>query len=300
MKRTKLLSLILLVIFVLPFPVFGRELSPIVSADWLEKNLNNPKLVMIDVRKAEEYEKGHIPNSINIFFGTWLSKKQDLLLELPRDEDLFNIIGTSGIKSDSIVVVIGKTDTDFDRADSIRVVWTLIYAGVKNVAVLDGAYNKWLKDKKPVSTEIIKPKTAEYRGKANKAMVVSKEYVRGRIGKSIIVDARTPDDFFGFSKPPFAEKAGHIQSAVCLPTPWIFTKEGTFNSKEELGAMAIGVVGKDTSKEIIVYCGVGGYATTWWFVLTELLGYKNVKVYDGSIQEWSRDPKAPMTKYSWR
>jgi thiosulfate/3-mercaptopyruvate sulfurtransferase len=300
MKKMKCLSLFLLAIFLVPFPVFARELSPIVSTDWLEKNLNNPKLVMIDVRKAEEYKEGHIPSSINVFFGAWLSKKQDLLLELPEDEDLFKTIGTSGIRGDSIVVIIGKTDTDYDRADSIRVAWTLIYADVKNVAVLDGAYNKWLKDKKPVSTEIVKPKTTEYRGKVNKAMLASKDYVRGRIGKSIIVDARTPDDFFGFTKAPFVEKAGHIQSAVCLPTPWIFTKEGTFNSKEELGAMALGVVGKDTSKEIIVYCGVGGYATTWWFALTELLGYKNVKVYDGSVQEWSKDPKAPMTKYSWR
>jgi len=63
--------------------------------------------------------------------------------------------------------------------------------------------------------------------------------------------------------------------------------------------MALGIVGRDKSREIIIYCGVGGYSSTWWFVLTELLGYTDVKIYDGSAQEWTRDPEAPVVKYRW-
>jgi thiosulfate/3-mercaptopyruvate sulfurtransferase len=64
--------------------------------------------------------------------------------------------------------------------------------------------------------------------------------------------------------------------------------------------MASGVIGQPKANEIIVYCGVGGYASSWWFVLTQVLEYDKVRIFDGSIQEWSKDPKAPMTKYSWR
>jgi thiosulfate/3-mercaptopyruvate sulfurtransferase len=63
--------------------------------------------------------------------------------------------------------------------------------------------------------------------------------------------------------------------------------------------MASGVLGADKSKEIVVYCGVGGYSSTWWFLLTQILGYQNVKLYDGSFEEWSKDPKAPVESYRW-
>jgi thiosulfate/3-mercaptopyruvate sulfurtransferase len=295
-------ALYLLLSFVLLVPVLvsGRNVSPIVSTDWLGQNLNNPKLVMVDIRKVEEYKEGHIPGAINVFFGAWIIEKNKLLLELPADDDLLDTIGSSGIKDDSIVVVFSKSDNDFARADATRVAWTLITAGVKNVAVLDGGYAKWLKEKKAVSIDMVKPNAGKYNGKINKANVVSKDYVLKRIGKTTIVDTRTPDDFFGITVAPFAPKAGHIKSAILLPTPWVYTEEGTFRSKDDIEAMATGVIGKNKSKEVIIYCGVGGYASTWSFLLSQMLGYKNVKIYDGSMQEWSMDPNAPVTKYGWR
>jgi thiosulfate/3-mercaptopyruvate sulfurtransferase len=108
-----------------------------------------------------------------------------------------------------------------------------------------------------------------------------------------------PDFFFGVSKLDFVDRAGHIKGAVSLPSPWIFTKDGTFKPKEELEAMAAGVIGKDMAKEIIVYCDTGRLCKGWGFVLREVLGYKDVKSYDGSAQEWGKDMNAPMVKYSW-
>jgi len=299
MKKIRIYSLMVAVIFILPFAALAREIPPVVSTDWLEKNLSNPKLVMVDIRKVEEYKEGHVPNSINVFYGSWAIKKNDLDNELPEDDDLLDIIGSAGIKPDSLVVVIGKTDAVTDRVNLARVAYTLIYAGVDNVAVLDGAYNKWTKDKKPVSTDMVKPKTTEYKGKVNKGIFATKDYVLSRIGKSIIVDVRMPDFFFGVSKLPFVGKAGHIQGAVSLPSAWIFTEEGTFKAKEELEAMAAGVIGADKSKEIIVYCDTGRLCKGWGYVLREVLGYKGVKSYDGSMQEWGKDPNTPVTKYSW-
>ena len=141
--------------------------------------------------------------------------------------------------------------------------------GVENVAVLDGAYNKWVADKKPVSKEIAKASPAAYLPKWNKAVIVNKDYVMKMLKKALIVDTRTPDAFFGVMKMDFVQRAGHIPGAVCLPSVWMYMKDGTFKAKDDLEAMALGVVGKDKSKEMIVYCDTGKFCTGLWFVLTE-------------------------------
>ena len=276
-----------------------RVIPPIISTHWLRKNIDDPKLVIIDIRTSEEYTAGHIIKAINVPFPLWAVTRNNLLLELPEIGDLFNTIGSAGIKSNSNVVVVNKTDTPFFLADATRVACTLLYGGVKNVAVLDGGYNKWLKERKPVSKEIFQPTSVVYKNEVNEAMFVSKDYVQKKIGKSVIIDARAPSDFFGVTQDLFTEKAGHIPSATCLPAPWVWTEKGTYKNIRELRGMALGVVGKDASREIIIYCGVGGFSSTWWFVLSEVLGYTNVKIYDGSAQEWTRDPKAPVVQYRW-
>jgi thiosulfate/3-mercaptopyruvate sulfurtransferase len=167
-------------------------------------------------------------------------------------------------------------------------------AGVKNVAVLDGGYTKWIRENKVKSTDMVIPKPTIFSGTLNRSWIASKSYVSGKIGKSIIADNRVPEDYFGITSKP-----GHIKGAVNLPTPWVFASDGTFKSVEDLRAMASGVLGTDTSKEVIVYCGVGGFASTWWYLLTQLFGYTNVKVYDGSMEEWGKDPRAPVSTYNW-
>jgi thiosulfate/3-mercaptopyruvate sulfurtransferase len=299
MKKTGFILFAAAILLVFASSVFGRDISPLVSGDWLEKNLSNPKLVMVDIRKVEEYKETHIPHSINVFYGTWAIKKSGLDNEVPEEDDLFDIIGSSGIKADSLVVVIGKADALTELVGMTRVAWTLMYGGVENVAVLDGGFNKWSSDKRPLSAEASKPKAAEYKGKVNKGLLVTKDYVLGKIGESAIADTRLPDAFFGVVKLDLVAKAGHLKGAADLPSAWIFTKEGTFKSKDELEAMAAGVVGKDRSKEMIVYCDTGKLASGWSYVLREVLGYRQVRSYDGSMQEWAKDPNAPIVKYAW-
>jgi len=300
MRRLKWFCLLVILTITLPCAAFARDIAPVVSRDWLEKNLNDPKLIAVDIRKVEEYREGNIPNSINVFYGSWAVKKKGLDNELPEDDDLFDVIGSAGIKAGSHVVVVGKTDTVADLVNMTRVAWTLIYGGVENVAVLDGGFNKWKDDKKTIYKEVVKPKALEYKGKVNKAIFATKEYVLSKIGKAAIVDTRMPDFYFGVSKLDIVEKPGHVKGAVSLPSPWIFAKDGTFKNKEELGAMAAGVLGKDTSKETIAYCDTGRLCSGWWFVLREILGYQDVKAYDGSMQEYAKDPNAPLVKYSWQ
>jgi thiosulfate/3-mercaptopyruvate sulfurtransferase len=319
MKRMEQLSLILLVIFVLPFPVFGRELSPIVSTDWLSGH--SAEVVILDIRSPADFASSHIPGSINEPFVTafdptcrgpssnWIIGSKDCLwLQLPEIEDLFKTIGNLGIKKDSLVVIVTAPNPNeppyYGLANATRVADTLIYAGGKNVAILDGGYPKWVAEGKPISKDPANVTPATYQTKVNKEMFVSIEYVRKHIGKAVIVDARDAEVYFGVAIEPFAPKEGHIQHARSLPTPWMWklNPNGTYvyRDKETLRAMASGVIGRQKANEIIVYCGVGGYASSWWFVLTQVLGYDNVRIFDGSIQEWSRDPNAPMIKYSWR
>jgi thiosulfate/3-mercaptopyruvate sulfurtransferase len=276
-----------------------RAIPPLVSTRWLAKNLEDPTLVIVDIRTSDTYQSGHIPGAINVPFISWAVTKQGLLMELPKAEALFKTIGAAGIRSDSRVVVANKVDIHHDIADATRVACTLMYAGVNNVAVLDGGYNKWLKEKKTLSEEINKPKPIAYQSELNKALFVDKAYVEEKLGKSAIIDSRTPDEFFGVTQDLFTDRPGHIPGASCLPAPWAWTEAGTYKSVKEIRALAAGVVGLDTSREIIIYCGVGGYSSTWCFLLRELLGYTNVKVYDGAAQEWTADPAAPMVRYSW-
>jgi thiosulfate/3-mercaptopyruvate sulfurtransferase len=276
-----------------------RTIPPLVTTKWLAENITLPGLVAIDIRNSDEYKDGHIPGAVNAPFASWSATRGGLLLELPTADELFATIGAAGIKSDSRVVAVNKTDTPFNLADAARVAYMLIYGGVKNAAVLNGGYNKWLKEKRAVSKEVVKPKKAAYKGKLNKQMFITKAYVAKKLGKSVIVDARGPDEFFGITQDLFSERPGHIPTATCLPAPWLWTEKGTYRPIQEIRAMASGVLGRDKSREIIVYCGVGGFGSAWCFVLREILGYTNAKLYNGAAEEWTADPEAPMVRYRW-
>jgi thiosulfate/3-mercaptopyruvate sulfurtransferase len=282
-------------------------MPPIVSTEWLEKDLDDPKLVIIDIRHGEEYAAGHIPHAINVPFPSplahpsspWFVQRDGLQLEMPEEADLFHTIGSAGIRGDSLVVVVPKPELPYPLVDATIAADTLIYAGIKNVAVLDGGYDKWAVEGRPIAFDVVEPTPATYRGTIDATMFVSKKYVQKKIGKAMIIDAREPLDYFGGTlKPPWV-RAGHIPTAKCLPALWIWNEDKTYRSIEELREMARGVIGADLSQEIIIYCGVGGFSSAWYFVLKELLGYKDVKIYHGSAQDWTRDPKTPLVSYRW-
>jgi len=284
-----------------------RAIAPIISTDWLEKNLDDQKLVIIDIRLGEEYAAGHIPNAINIPFpdavenpsSQWFVERDGLLLEVPEEADLFHTIGSAGIRSDSLVVVVPKPELPHPLVDATRVADTLMYAGVKNVAVLGGGYDKWAAENKPVSLDVVERTPVEYTGTINETMFVSKKYVQKKIGKAIIIDTREALEYFGGFMRPLWVRAGHIPTAKCLPTLWLWHEDMTYRSIDELREIAHGVVGTDLSQEIIIYCGVGGFSSAWYFVLKEILEYHDVKIYHGSAQEWTRDPEAPLVSYRW-
>ncbi|HPX31255.1 MAG TPA: rhodanese-like domain-containing protein [Smithella sp.] len=305
MKRMRFLKVLLVsLLILLPAAVLAQGLSPIVSTDDLAKIVKDPNVIVIDIRKVEDYKAGHIPGAIGVFYSNWAPGMGGLKNEMPADDDLMDLLTDNGIQPDSTVVVYGTTGTPPDRVDVTRVAWALKYAGVQKVSVLSGGFEKWaVREKKEVSTEITKPKTKDYKGKINKAILVNKDYVKNHVGKAMIVDAREPAFFKGEQKLPFVAKAGRVKNSVNLPTIQVFDKYPpgehmepccwTYKDVATLKNIASGVVGSDIDKEIIVYCDTGKVASAWWFILSDVMGFKNVKIYDGSMEEWMNDASAP-------
>jgi thiosulfate/3-mercaptopyruvate sulfurtransferase len=309
----------------------SREIDAIVSTQWLEENLSDPDLVILDVRTPFEYPGGHIPDAVNSYEGEWYINdpvppfncfnpygEEFPCMELPPDEDIFANIEAAGITGDSKVVVVSRTvalvdfgPAEYAVAGATRVAVTLIYAGIENVAILDGGYDKWVAEGRETTTEVPEITPSSYDGDVNEEMFVSMDYVQDRIGRILrtkIVDSRDADVYFGVTNEPWAQYSGHIPNAKSLPVPWLWNvgvNYTTYKDTTLLEDMGAGVVGRQICgwwgclpREIIVYCGVGGYASTNYFVLSEVLGYENVKIYDGSAQEWTWAGK-PVNLYEW-
>lgn len=302
-RRCCMLSMIISMLIFTTKPTLAngchRKIDPIVSTEWLATNLNKG-IKVIDLRNSDAYAAGHIASSVNSPADGWWVTRDNLLLELPEEEDLRAKIGELGINAVSRIVLANTAENDFDRAQTNRVAWTLIFAGIANVAILDGGYTRWIAEGRGLSQETITPQINVYNGPFKRSVLASKNFVFSHMFYSRIIDSRIPEDFFGVTTPPeFTEKRGHISGAVNLPAPWAFTGEGLYKDRDTIAAMARGVVGLPSYRKNIVYCGVGGFAATWWYLLSEVLGYPNTSLYDGSIQEWTLDPRAPVQKYTW-
>jgi len=282
----------------------NRSIDPIVSTDWLEARLLDEGLTVIDIRWEEEYQAGHIPGAISVPFAVvsaWADSDDELILELPSEADLLKLVGDCGLGADSEVVIVGRVEPSpappYPLADAVRAAVTLIYAGIQNVAVLAGGHPKWADEGRTVTTDIRHIERVEYHSAFRADMFVSTEYVKQHSGRAVLVDGRDADQYFGVSVDPFADMRGHIPTARSLPMVWVWEPDGTYRSLELIRSMATGVIGEDRGQEVIAYCGVGGYASTWWFLLTQLLGYRDVRIYDGSMEAWVKDN--PIVAYTW-
>ncbi|MEM2439975.1 MAG: rhodanese-like domain-containing protein [Candidatus Bathyarchaeia archaeon] len=293
-----------------------RAIPPIVTTDWLNAHLGTAGLVVLDIRGPEEYNASHIPGAINVPSYLWYTNPpfgaEVPWMEMPPEDYLFELLGNNSITEDSLVVVVGSTSgiltpvplALYNIATVTRVAMTLLYAGVENVAILDGGFDKWVADGYSTESGTVTPTPVTYSGTVKSDMLVDKEYVASKIGEAIIIDARDLEVYLGFIQEPWCARVGHIPTARSFPTPWLWDLNinatdgtviyGTYKNTGILKAFAECIVGTNKSMEIIVYCGVGGYASTMYFVLSEVLNYTNVKFYDGSAQEWTSDLTLPV------
>ena len=273
----------------------GEKIGPLVSATWLRENIGTPELSIVDIRRVEEYKEGHIPEAISLTYTAWRTMEKNLDCQLPFWDDLEDTVCSLGLNESSHVIIAGKSSTDEDLVNTTRVAWTLKYTGVKNISILDGGYEKWLIGHNPVSNQTKRPQKGTFKCRPDNSILATRKDVNcSCTGTAAIVDTRPSTQYTGETICKTVKKKGHIPGAVNLPYSLVFTKQGGFEKKERLQEIVSGHIGNDKNREIIILCADGHYASAWWFVLSEILAYKNVRIYDGSMEDWCCDENVPL------
>jgi len=261
----------------------------LVTTEWVAQNLSAPntRLVEVDV-DTSAYNQGHIPGAVG---WNWQTQLQDnVRRDLIDRAALEDLLGKSGIGNDTTILLYGDNNNWF----AAYAFWQLKYYGHKDVRLINGGRKKWLEEKRPLSTEAAKAAPTTYKASGPDESIRAyrddvRDVVEGK-RKGQLVDVRSADEFTGkIIAPPgmteTAQRAGHIPGAASIPWAQQVKEDGTFKSAEELTALyaAKGVAG---DADIIAYCRIGERSSHTWFVLKYLLGYDNVKNYDGSWTEW--------------
>ena len=310
MNRAYLLKTSFLGVFLFMFCLPGLVMaaaSPLVSVDWLAKNLNKKDMVILDVSEFIHYEKGHIPGAVKAF-GPWMTMNREFVgFMMPPETDLADMIQGYGVDNNSYVVIYDEGVTSKDTAKSARALWTLHTLGLNNVAILDGGLAAWKQTEHPVSAVAATPLGGDFTAEIMSSKVATLTEVKEKIGSSKVyfVDNRAADQYFGHEKNSEISRSGHIPGALLWPQKYM-TIAGVdfapsyFRAPEELQKMVKGIhLPADKSVEIITYSNHGLAAAMGYFVLHDLLGYKNVKVFDGSIIEASAADEVPMVVNRW-
>jgi len=270
--------------------------DPLVSVDWL--NSHKADVVVIDVRHKDEgpnsYAAGHIPGAISGDFekAGWRVTRDDVPLSVPTKEQLEKLIGGLGVSNDSAVVVVPAGENVQDFGAGARVFWTLKYAGVKEVSLLDGGFKAWKDANLPVDTGIVTPAPKTFAVNFNDRLRVELKEVEKlqKDGGATFVDARPPAQFSGKVKTKTVASYGHLPGAVNIDSTVYFDNAThRLKPKAELASLSEHVKGPAVS-----YCNTGHLASTDWFVLNEVLGRKDTRLYAGSMTEWTRDPSRPV------
>ncbi|MDQ2083798.1 sulfurtransferase [Xanthobacteraceae bacterium Astr-EGSB] len=272
----------------------AADVTPLVSVEWLAQHRGDGDLVVLDVRSAidgggaDAYAKGHIPGSVHSDYdkGGWRVTRGGVPFMLPTVPELEKLIGELGIDEDSHVVVVpaGVHNTDFGSA--ARVYWTLKVAGVARLSILDGGYAAWTAARQPVATGPGKASPKIFTARLHKSLIVETGDVE-RIeahGGATLVDARPASFFNGKDKAPAAKAYGHIKGAINVDNASFYdAATNRLKPQAELARIASAI----PEGPAVSYCNTGHWAATDWFVLSEILGRKDVRLYYGSMVDWT-------------
>lgn len=268
----------------------------LVSTDWLEKNLKDPKVRIIEVSVVPGvYERGHIPGAVNF---AW---HRDLVDPVRRDiasqEAFQQLLRKAGVNNDSTTIIYGDNNNWFAAWGA----WVFDVYGVDNVKLLDGGRAKWEAEGRQLDSRASTPSAGNVTVKAaNKDLRAFLPDVLAAAEKrsdTQLVDIRSADEYNGKVFAPqgvqeLAVRAGHVPGAVNVPWGQAVAADGTFKSAEELKKV-YGAVGIDGSKPIITYCRIGERSSHTWFALKKILGY-DVRNYDGSWTEYGNAVGVPV------
>jgi len=265
-----------------------KVLPTIVPIDWIKTNLDNPNLVIVDLREKNEYLKGHLKGSVNMPGLQSLFAKDNWMM--PKLDFLKELFSNAGIDKNSMVVAYDNGDFFW----AARLYWILEVLGHNNVGLLKYAYGKHLEDNLPISTEITVVKRKEFIPRVDNDQIETKLSTLLSIGKKTIIDGRAKTHYEG--KDSIAQRYGHIPTAqnYACTNNFQVSKDGNYMK----GFDELEKIYKDLpkDKEIILYCQ-GGAESALNYIVLKKLGFKS-SVYDGSWKEWGNDTNVPIVNPS--
>ncbi|MGH7493514.1 MAG: sulfurtransferase [bacterium] len=270
----------------------------LVSTDWVKQHQNDPQVSIVEVDvDTNAYNEGHVPGAIG---WNWQTQLCDTLQrDIISKADLEKLLSQSGIGNDATIVLYGDNNNWF----AAWAFWQLKMYGHKDVRIMNGGRKKWLAEGRELAKEAPSRKSANYRAagldESLRAFLQdAREAMKAK--NSVMVDVRSPDEFTGkiLSPPGLPEtcqRGGHIPGAKNIPWGKACNDDGTFKSVDELQAL-YSSMGVTSDKDVIAYCRIGERSSHSWFVLKYLLGYPNVRNYDGSWTEWGNLVGAPVER----
>lgn len=295
------ISLVLIVLLIAgckdKVPGVKKQVSEyLVGFDEFLQLASAPNTKIIDFRKPELYAQGHIPGALNIWRADIESSEYPYRGMMAKKEVVEALFSSLGIEKNDTLLVY---DTD-DLCNASRFWWLLQNYGFTRIKMLQGGY-AILKEKVTISTKTpdIIPSQFTFTDPPEKKLLISKEDVLASLEKAIILDTRTPDEFSGKRQKKGAFNGGRIPNSISIDWATAINYHGDKSLKpiEQLEKI-YGVLVPAKKDTIIVYCHTGVRSAHTIFVLTEILGYENVKNYDGSWSEWSYFSELPFEKDS--
>ncbi len=271
----------------------------LVETDWVASHLNDPNVRIVESDEdALLYRTGHIPGAVQVDWFTTL--QHPLRRDFVTREQFERLCSDLGIANDTTVVFYGDKSNWF----ACYALWLFQYYGHQKVKIMNGGRAKWELEKRPLVKEEAKYAPTKYSAKAPDASIRAfrNDVFQQVEQKRPLVDVRSPKEYTGelLHMPNYpqegATRGGHIPGAVSIPWSMAVNEaDSTFKSAEDLRALYEGK-GIKPEGEIIAYCRIGERSSLTWFVLKYLLGYPNVKNYDGSWTEWGNLVDAPIEK----
>lgn len=283
------------------------DAGPLVSSAWLAKHLERDDVVILDIRSPlakksrKDYEAGHIPGALySEYPGAWRTTRNKVSGVLPSVEKLEAYLSELGISEDKRVVIVSDGSSSLDFGAAARIYWTLKTLGHKPVSILNGGYKDWVADaSRPVQKGTITPEGDFFEADFKPSLVISTDKVAAIVkaagkDKTLLLDARPLSYFKGKERHPDAKKFGRLPEAKNLDQATFFLANSSkLKATATLQTLVSSVV-KSKDAKVVSYCNTGHWAATNWFVMTELLGHKNVTVYDASMVGWTQNDALPI------
>ena len=274
-----------------------RSNAVLVTTDWARDHLDDPRVRFLEVDvDTDSYDTGHLPGAVGVNWKTQLT--DPVLRDLASREDLQQLLRDAGVNDDTLIVLYGDNNNWFAAWGY----WQLRYQGVDNVRLLDGGRIKVEADALPLASDAPAhaPGSITLPTETREELRAYRQQVLDGIGSDRqLVDVRSPEEFRGELAAPAhlpqeaAQRRGHIPGAVNVPWSQAVASDGTFKPIDQLRAL-YGARGVDGTEEVVAYCRIGERSSHTWFVLHELLGFENVRNYDGSWTEYGSLVGAPI------